>query len=116
MNAYFELAGHVIETQLVDQGVPNRPPIVTARSISRQHNVPQSVVKAVDRKAKADTGISPLTVIDSYGRARRARWALTTAASLAAADGPLPFGDAVAIGVLGVYAGYELKTAVGQLL
>ena len=116
MNAYFELAGHVIETQVIDDSVPGRPPIVTARSLSKQHNIPQSVIRQVDKKAKADTGISPLTVLDSYGRARRARWAITTAATLAAADGPLPFGDAVAIGVLGVYAGYELKTAVGQLL
>jgi hypothetical protein len=116
MSAYFEIAGHVIETQVVGPEVPNRPPIVNARSLSRQHNIPQPLIRAVDKQVKADTGISPLTVLDSYGRARRARWALTTAATLAAADGPLPFGDAIAIGVLGVYAGYELKTAAGQLL
>jgi len=115
MNAYFELGGHVIETMVTNESTPGRPPMVTARSLSKQHHVPQSVIRAVDRQAKADTGISPLTVLDSYGRAKRARWALTTAAALAAADGPLPFGDAIAIGVLGVYAGYELKTAFTQL-
>jgi hypothetical protein len=116
MNAYFEIGGHIIETIVQDESVPNRPPMVTARSISRQHKIPQPLVRQVDKKVKDDTGVSPLTVLDSYGRARRARWALTVAATLATADGPLPFGDAIAIGVLGVYAGYELKTAAGQLL
>jgi hypothetical protein len=31
---------------------------------------------------------------------------------LAAADGPLPIGDVLAIGVLGVYAGYEVYKTV----
>lgn len=115
MNAYFELGGHVIETVVQDESIPGRPPMVTARSLSRQHHVPQSVIRAVDRQAKADTGISPLTIMDSYGRARRARWAFTTAATLAAADGPLPFGDTLAIGVLAVYGAYEVKTAITQL-
>lgn len=115
MNAYFELGGHIIETQVLSDNVPGRPPMVNAQTLSRQHHVPRSVIRAVDKQAKADTGISPLTVLDSYGRAKRARWALTTAATLAAADGPLPFGDAIAIGVLGVYAGYEIKTAIEQV-
>ena len=46
------------------------------------------------------------------GRLRRARRAITLAASLAAADGPLPIGDVLAIGVLGVYAGYEVYKTV----
>jgi hypothetical protein len=116
MNAYFELGGHVIETYVTNESTPGRPPMVTARELSKQHQVPQSMIRAVDRKAKADTGVSPLTVLDSYSRLRRARWALTTAAALAAADGPLPFGDAIAIGVLGVYTAYEVKTSVTQLM
>lgn len=46
------------------------------------------------------------------GRLRRARRAITIAATLAAADGPLPIGDVVAIGVLGAYAGYEVYKSV----
>jgi len=32
--------------------------------------------------------------------------------TLAAVDGPLPIGDMLAIGVLGVYAGYEIYKTV----
>ena len=46
--------------------------------------------------------------IRKAGRARRAKQAATIAVALAAADGPLPIADLVAIGFLSGYAGYEV--------
>jgi len=46
--------------------------------------------------------------VESAARIRRARRAIQVAIILASADGPLPIGDMLAIGVLGVYAGYEI--------
>ena len=53
-----------------------------------------------------------LELLENAGRIRRARRAVQVAIILASADGPLPFGDMLAIGVLGVYAGYEVYKAV----
>ena len=50
------------------------------------------------------------------GRARRAKRAATLALTLAAADGPLPIGDILAIGVLGGYAAYESYTIVKDMI
>lgn len=111
--SYFELGGHIIENVIEDT---NRPPAITARSISKQLNVPTPVVTAVSKDIQKKTGKDPLKVAESYGRLRRARWAFTTAAALAAADGPLPFGDMAAIGILGAYGIYETSTAVKSIL
>jgi len=63
-------------------------------------------------EAAKEMGLEPKDVIEAGGRLRRASRAIKLAAFLAAADGPLPIGDMLAIGVLGVYAGYEIyKTA-----
>ena len=108
--SYFEIGGQLIESN-VDSPTP-RPPAVTARSVSKQLNVPTPVVRAVDRDVKKKTGISPLASAQKHGRARRAAWAFSTAATIAMADGPLPFGDVVAIGFLGVYGIYETHQIV----
>ena len=50
------------------------------------------------------------------GRARRVRRAVTLAFALAAADGPLPIGDMLAIGVLTAYATYEVYVAARDFL
>jgi len=63
-------------------------------------------------EASKTMGIDPMEFIQEGGRLKRAQRALRIAALLAAGDGPLPIGDMLAIGVLGVYAGYEIyKTA-----
>lgn len=58
-------------------------------------------------EASRKMGLDPADVIEAGSRYLRARRAISLAAFLAAADGPLPIGDLLAIGVLGVYAGYE---------
>jgi len=57
-------------------------------------------------------GLDPVELAESIARTRRARRAIQVALLLAAADGPLPIGDMLAIGVLGVYAGYEIYKSV----
>ena len=85
--SYFEMGGHVIENVVPTQ--TPRPPAVTAGSMAKQLNVPTPVVRAVSKDVQKKIGKNPLIVLESYGRLRRARWAFTTAAALAAADGPL---------------------------
>jgi len=63
-------------------------------------------------EASKAMGLDPMDVVEAGGRLRRAQRAIRLAAFLAAADGPLPIGDMLAIGVLGVYAGYEVYKAV----
>ena len=61
-------------------------------------------------------GYSAQRVTRGVGRARRARWAFVTAATLAAADGPLPIGDAAAIVFLAGYGIYEGYGAVQDII
>jgi len=68
--------------------------------------------KVVLEKTAEAAGLNPVEVVESIARVRRARRAVQVALLLAAADGPLPFGDMLAIGVLGVYAGYEVYKTV----
>lgn len=63
--------------------------------------LPESITSTTD-------GFTVGEISTSLGRAKRAQWALTTAATLALVDGPLPIGDAVAAVFLAAYAGYEL--------
>jgi len=63
-------------------------------------------------EASKSMGLNPKDVVEAGGRLRRAQRAAKLALFLAAADGPLPIGDMLAIGVLGVYAGYEVYKAV----
>lgn len=116
MNAYFEIGGHIIETHVQGENMPGRPPKIDARSLSRELNVPAPLIRAASKDIEQKTGVDLLTVADSYSRMRRARWAIGTALTIAAADGPLPFGDMIAVGVLGGYGAYEVYTAVTQLI
>ncbi len=63
-------------------------------------------------KAAESVGLDPEEVAEAAGRVRRARRAVQLAMTLAAVDGPIPIGDMLAIGVLGVYAGYEIYKTV----
>jgi len=63
-------------------------------------------------EAAIAAGLDLVEVAEGIARARRARRAIQLALLLASADGPLPIGDTLAIGVLGVYAGYEIYKSV----
>ena len=89
-----------------------RPSPVPLLSVAKERGVPTPLVRQASKEVQEKTGIDVLKISRAHGRARRARWAITTAATLAAVDGPLPIGDAIAIGVLGAYAGYEAGMAI----
>lgn len=115
--SYFEIGGHIVETGL------NVSEAMEWNFLTPMDFAP--IIKPVDvGVGLAAKAVSKTTKKESYdvvrasrapGRMRRARYALQLAATLAAADGPLPFGDALAIGVLGGYATYEVIGAVGDL-
>jgi hypothetical protein len=112
---YFEIGGHVIESQVESRGQPGRPPATDLKHISKQTGIPQPLLKDAAKQIEAQTGYDPVRAAGSYGRARRARWALSTAAILATADGPIPVGDALAIGFLSLYGGYEIGMAIKDI-
>ena len=107
MNSYFEIGGHVVECT-----TPSAP----------QSSLPVAAPIAFASRPRGPTGISPRPLARAArhskssvaevgsvpGRARRARMAFTIAGTLAMADGPLPIGDALAIGVLVGYGSYEI--------
>jgi len=112
---YFEIGGQVIETS-VDPGHhrsrPRADPI--HHYMKDQHGVSKSLTTAALKQASPE-GYDLNRAARGAGRARRARWAFSLAATLALADGPLPIGDVAAIGVLGVYGAYEATQAYGDL-
>lgn len=111
---FFEIGGHVIESH-VPSDLPSRPPMITARSISKQIGVLTPLIKQASKEFEQKTGYDLVRAGQGYGRLRRSRWAFTVAAGMAVADGPLPIGDALAIGFLVGYGAYELGTGLGDL-
>lgn len=102
---YFEIGGQVIETYVEGHhpDVPIRP-----------HGASEVITKAALKHASSE-GYDFNRAARGAGRARRARSALSLAGTLAMADGPLPIGDVLAIGVLGVYGVYEGTQAYGDI-
>lgn len=123
MNAsfYFEIGGHIIETRLQGENIPGRPSKIDVPELSKE---PHGQAPLVGVSIERGTAVFLETAVDSYSRKRRAQaairqarpFAIRAAAALAVADGPLPFGDMIAVGVLGGYAAYEMYTAVTQLM
>ena len=113
---FFEIGGHVVESHVVQSGQPQRPVSITPRSISKKTGVPVPLVKQASKEFEQKTGYDVMRASGGYGRLRRARWAFTTAAAIAAADGPLPFGDAAAIAFLAGYGVYETVTGIGDFV
>lgn len=100
-STYFEIGGELIE---VHQDIPARPRAGQLQKDLTKYTGSRSASKMIVDVAEKKTGID---LKRKYTRFRRAKWAITTAGTLAAADGPLPVGDAIAIGFLGAYAVYE---------
>jgi hypothetical protein len=112
---FFEIGGHVIENEVVSRDMPGRPLSTDLNRIAKQTGVPAPLLRQGSREIQKSTGYDPVRAVGAYGRLRRARWAATTAGILAAADGPLPIGDALAIGFLGAYSIYEVGMAISDI-
>jgi hypothetical protein len=115
---YFEIGGHVVESY-VAENYGARPKSNPLMEFARQKKIPARLVRKADREIKEETGISPIEVWGTIGRAKRARWAFATAAAIALADGPIPIGDAIAAGLIAAYGvvevGYAVSETVGYL-
>lgn len=112
--SYFEIAGHVLES-VVETPIQRPPSTNLVRDMKSRYGVPAPVTKEAAAAAKEKTGVDVVRLSQVPGRARRAKWAFGTAATLAMADGPLPFGDIAAIAVLSAYGTYEVVEAVGDI-
>lgn len=112
-STYFEIGGHVVESY-VAENYGARPKSNPLMEYARQKKIPARLVREADREIKKETGISPVSISRTAGRAKRARWALTTAAALALVDGPIPVGDAIAAGFLAAYGVAEIGMAVSE--
>ena len=111
MSSFFEISGEVIEC--LDEDTPFRiqSPLESAAEevIGSRVDRMMGISNQREPAASDETGFTPTEVVQGLGRLRRATTAATWAGTLALADGPLPFGDALAAGVLGAYAVYELS-------
>ena len=105
---FFEIGGLVIESYVVSGGVEQRPPQNIIYEKGKQLGVPKPLIKTASKELEEASGIDIIKLGSAGGRGRRAGWALRTAAALALIDGPVPIGDALAAGLLVVYAGYEV--------
>lgn len=104
---YFEIGGHVVESYVEGQGHPGRPAISPLMDKGKQMGVPKPLMRKGAKEIKKETGVDIVQFSQGIGRGKRASWAFRTAAALALVDGPLPVGDAIAIGLLATYGTYE---------
>ena len=111
---FFEIGGHVIESYVEQpEGVPPRPrPMTLEKELKRVAGVPAPLARAAAREIKETSGVDIGKMFSGMSHAKRASWAARTALAISMIDGPLPFGDALAIGGLAVYGGYETYQAV----
>ena len=119
-SSFFNVGGKLVENyldghdELPDGKMPRmstkRNPILMDEAIGQG-------ASALNYIMGGDTdGYSAQRMTRGVGRARRARWAFVTAATLAAVDGPLPVGDAAAIVFLAGYGIYEGYGAVQDII
>ena len=117
MTSYFEISGHIVECSTDDN--TSHPSSISMVSVAERPERGRNL--AMNENFSSRTSARGLTVSDvadvasRVGRAQRARRAISIAAMLAAADGPLPIGDTLAIVGLTIYAGWELGHATGIL-
>ena len=104
---YFEIGGKIVESHVAPVATP-RPALQPLYELGKEKGLSKRDVDTVTRTVKEDTGIDLDRIGKNYSRWRRVKWATTTAGVLAGADGPLPVGDALAIGFLSSYAVYEI--------
>jgi len=113
---FFEIGGHVIESYVDTNTHGPRPAADPIMEHAKKHGVPKSLARAAMKESSKSLGYDVARASRGLGRMRRARRAVTIAAALAAADGPLPIGDALAIGFLGTYAAYEMAVGLTEVV
>ena len=107
MTSYFEIGGHVV---VVDTPTPSssQSGVTVAKRPERGRNLAKAESVRSPLRAN-DTGESQAYLgVNDIARLNRVRVALTVAVTLAAADGPLPIGDTLALAGLLIYSGWEL--------
>lgn len=113
---FFEIGGHVVESYVESQGQPSRP---VAKNVllekGKEMGVPKPLMRKGAKEIEKSTGIDLVKIANAPGRVRRASWAFRTAAALALVDGPLPVGDAIAVGLLATYGTYETVMVVKDI-
>lgn len=114
MTSFFEIGGHIVECDLTSLLSPYRM-VSAAERPERGRIAARSQASSMPQTSSASGGLTVREVASRVGRAQRARRAIAIAATLAAADGPLPIGDTLAIVGLTIYAGWELGHATGIL-
>jgi len=105
--SYFEIGGHLVESMNTSPSSPNIGVRRAQRAIAGGPARP-TPMSAGGRQADQSSDYDYGKALFSTARLRRARLATTVALGIAAADGPLPIGDAIAIAGLTIYAGVEL--------
>ena len=107
---YFEIGGYVIESYVNDQNqLFGRPPVMTLeKKMKKEVGITAPLSKKAVNEVSDKAGIDLVKVSSAIGRKKRAHWAFRTALALSLVDGPLPIGDAIAIGGLAAYGTYEV--------
>jgi hypothetical protein len=115
--SYFEIGGHIHECESYDPATAGRLEVLSAVEITREF------ARALPGKTRYKNSGSPMPkpkpgvkLARNLSRAGRAHRALVVAGTVAAADGPLPVGDMIAIGILSAYAGYETYRILDDVL
>ena len=116
MNSYYEIHGEILDGSVTDDTSPLSPKLdAFAAERPERGRIPQ---KASGLRRSRGVAEEPESQTD-YGweatRKMRVRTALTVAASIALADGPLPIGDSLAVAGLLIYSGWELGHEFGIL-
>jgi len=109
--SFFEISGEIIACELDEtERLYGRPsPTGLSSLIMMDTETPEGFSRSQKQPAGSAGGLSLSEAIAIPGRLRRATTAATWAGTLALADGPLPIGDALAVGLLSAYAVYEIS-------
>jgi hypothetical protein len=114
MNSYFEIHGEIVDGSVYDDTSPLSPKLdAFAAERPERGRIPQKASGLRRSRGVAEEPESQ-THWDAT-RKMRVRTALTVAASIALADGPLPIGDSLAVAGLLIYSGWELGHEFGIL-
>ena len=119
--SYFEIGGTIHECESYDPTTAGRLEVLSAVEITSEFA--RALSRALPGKTTYKNTAAPMPkpkpgvkLARNLSRAGRAHRALVVAGTVAAADGPLPVGDLIAIGILSAYAGYETYRILDDVL